>query len=133
MSLTGMLLVGVVAIVASQAFAITPPITDSRGRGQPGSIATLEQVTLIGSRQWDSVPGRDASKPVLLFLAGGRAEALATASRAGRTRGTLRRRQLGAPGLGQVLDAVDRATITPERYIEAAQPGAATERAIWPG
>ena len=35
-SLAGMLLVGVLAVVASQAFAMTPPITDSQGQTAAG-------------------------------------------------------------------------------------------------
>ena len=42
-SVAGMLLVGVLAVVASQRFATTPPITDSQGEPLPGSIATLER------------------------------------------------------------------------------------------
>ena len=71
LAVTGILVVGVLAVVASQAFAKTPPITDSHGKPLPGSIATLEKVTLNGSQQWISIRGRDVSKPVLLFLAGG--------------------------------------------------------------
>ena len=121
-SLVGMLLVGVLAVVASQAFAMTPPVTDSQGKSLPGSIATLEQVTLNGSQQWISVRGRDASKPVLLFLAGGPGGSqLATARYA---LGGLEEHFVVVnweqPGSGKSFDAVDRAIITPERYIEDA-------------
>jgi len=70
-SLAGILLVGVLAVMASQAFAMTPPITDAAGKPLPGSIATLETVPLNGSEQWVSIRGRDITNPVLLFLAGG--------------------------------------------------------------
>ena len=104
-SLAGVLLVGVLAVVASQAFAKTPPITDSQGNPLPGSIATLEKVTLNGSQQWISIRGKDTSKPVLL-LPGGRAGRQPTDHRAlrpGRAGGSFRRRQLGAARRGQIL------------------------------
>jgi pimeloyl-ACP methyl ester carboxylesterase len=122
-SLAGLLLVGVLAVGASQAFAKTPPITDAQGKPLPGSIATLEQVTLNGSRQWVSIRGKDTSKPVLLFLAGGPGGSqLATARYA---LGGLEEHFVVVnweqPGAGKSFDAVDRSTITPERYIADAR------------
>lgn len=121
-SLAGLAAVAVVAVVASQAFATTPPIVDAQGQALPGSIATLEQVTLNESQQWISIRGQDASKPVLLFLAGGPGGSqLATARYA---LGGLEEHFVVVnweqPGAGKSFDAVDRATITPERYIEDA-------------
>jgi hypothetical protein len=43
-SLLGVIIVSVIAVVASQYFATTPPITDASGQPIPGSIATLEKV-----------------------------------------------------------------------------------------
>lgn len=121
-SLAGLAVVAVVAVVASQAFASTPPIVDAQGEPLAGSIATLEQVTLNDSHQWISVRGQDASKPVLLFLAGGPGGSqLATARYA---LGGLEEHFVVVnweqPGAGKSFDAVDRSTITPERYIEDA-------------
>lgn len=70
-SLGGIFLAAVMAVLTSQAFAMTPPITGADGKPLPGSIASLEQVTLNDSRQWISNRGEDVTKPVLLFLAGG--------------------------------------------------------------
>jgi pimeloyl-ACP methyl ester carboxylesterase len=121
-SLAGLAVVAVVAVVASQAFAATPPIVGEQGEPLPGSIATLEQITLIDSQQWISIRGQDASKPVLLFLAGGPGGSqLATARYA---LGGLEEHFVVVnweqPGAGKSFDAVDRSTITPERYIEDA-------------
>jgi len=121
-SLAGLLIVAALAVAASQAFAMTPPILGADGKPLPGSTATLEQVTLNGSRQWISIRGHDISKPVLLFLAGG----------PGGSQLTTERFALGGleehfvvlnweqPGAGKSFDAVDRATLTPDRYIEDA-------------
>lgn len=121
-SLVGVLVVGILAVAASQAFAMTPPILGADGKPLPGSIATLEQVTLNGSRQWISIRGKDTAKPVLLFLAGG----------PGGSQLAAQRYALGGledhfvvvhweqPGSGKSFDAVDRSTMTPERYIEDA-------------
>ncbi|HSN75991.1 MAG TPA: alpha/beta hydrolase [Anaerolineae bacterium] len=121
-SLTGLAFVAIAAVVASQAFAMTPPIVDAQGQPLPGSIATLEQVTLNDSQQWISIRGQDASKPVLLFLAGGPGGSqLATARYA---LSGLEEHFVVVnweqPGAGKSFDAVDRSTITPERYIEDA-------------
>lgn len=49
----------------------TPPITDAAGRVIPGSVATLEQVPIHGTRQWILMRGYSEQLPVLLFLSGG--------------------------------------------------------------
>ncbi len=121
-AVAGVVLVAVLAVVASQAFATTPAITDEQGQPLPGSIASLEQITLNGSQQWVSIRGQDTNKPLLLFLAGG----------PGGTQLGTARFALGGleahfvvvnweqPGAGKSLDAVDRSTLTPERYVEDA-------------
>ena len=117
--LAGMLLITILAVVTSQALAFTPPITDIQGNVFPGSIASLEKVDLNGSQQWISIRGRDVSKPILLFLAGG----------PGGSQLVTERRALGEledhfvvvnweqPGAGKSFDAVDRSTLSPERYV----------------
>ncbi len=68
----GILLVGVGgAVVGSQWHASTPPILGANGQPLPGSIATMEQVTLNGSQQWITIRGTNAHHPVLLWLNGG--------------------------------------------------------------
>ena len=115
----GTLLVSLLAVWLSQVYAMTPPITDAQGRPIPGSIAALEKVSLNGSEQWISIRGKDVHKPVLLFLAGGPG---------GSQLATARYALAGLedhfvvvnweqPGAGKSFDAVDRASLTPERYI----------------
>lgn len=118
-ALSGMVLVGIISILVSQAFAATPRIVDAQGREIPGSIATLEQVDLNGSKQWISIRGRDTNKPVLLFLAGGPGGSqLVTARRAlGELEDHFIVVNWEQPGAGKSFDAVDRSTLTPERYI----------------
>lgn len=65
---SGMILGSVLAIVASQIFAATPPITDVNGKPLLNSIATLEKVNLNGSEQWITIRGQDVDKPILLNL-----------------------------------------------------------------
>lgn len=117
--LAGMIAVSFLAVVISQAYTFTPPITDADGKVIPGSIATLEKVELNGSQQWISIRGKDVNRPVLLFLAGG----------PGGSQLVTQRRALGAledhfvvvnweqPGAGKSFDAVDRSELSPERYI----------------
>jgi pimeloyl-ACP methyl ester carboxylesterase len=119
LSLAGIIFVSWIAIAVSQFFTKTPSITDTQGNPIPGSIATLEKVNLNGSEQWISIRGRDTGKPVLLFLAGG----------PGGSQLVTERRALSGledhfvvvnweqPGAGKSFDAVDRSTLTPERYI----------------
>ena len=104
-SLAGILIVAVLAVAASQAFAMTPPILDANGKPLPGSIATLETVTLNGSRQWISIRGKDTTKPVLLFLARAarRQSTDHRAFRPGWVGGAFRGCQLGTAWLRQIL------------------------------
>jgi pimeloyl-ACP methyl ester carboxylesterase len=118
-SILGVIIVGVIAVVASQYFSTTPPILDANGQPIPGSIATLEKVELNGSQQWVSIRGKDVNKPVLLFLAGGPGGSQLVTER--RTLARLEDHFVVVnweqPGAGKSFDAVDRATLTPERYI----------------
>ena len=121
-SVAGILVVGVLAVSASQAFAMTPPILGADGNPLPGSIATLETVTLNGSRQWISIRGQDTTKPVLLFLAGGPGGSQLATERF--ALGELEKHFVVVnweqPGAGKSFDAVDRSSLTPDRYIEDA-------------
>ncbi|MDX2358819.1 alpha/beta hydrolase [Dietzia sp. PP-33] len=63
-----MALAAIVAVLASQTLAITPPITGPDGEPVPGSVAEMESVELGGSEQWITIRGHDASNPVLLNL-----------------------------------------------------------------
>ena len=67
-ALVGIILLSTVAIIASQVFAATPPITDKNGNPVPGSIATLEKVNLNGTEQWITIRGHDVNQPILLNL-----------------------------------------------------------------
>lgn len=121
-SLVGVLVVAILAVLLSQSFATTPPITDAQGNPLPGSIASLETVDLNGSQQWISIRGKDTSKPVLLFLAGGPGGSqLATARFAlGGLEDHFVVVNWDQPGAGKSFDSVTRSTLTPERYIQDA-------------
>lgn len=115
----GLLVVALLAIWISQVTATTPPITDANGDPIPGSIATLEQVTLGDSEQWVTIRGQSTENPVLLFLSGG----------PGGSELAMTRKYLGAleahfvvvnwdqPGTGKSYRAVDFDELTPERYV----------------
>jgi pimeloyl-ACP methyl ester carboxylesterase len=120
--LGGILLVSVIAVWLSQAFAMTPPIRGANGEILPNSIASLETVTLGGSEQWLTIRGKDTSNPVLLFLAGGPG-----GSELAWTRNYLSALEdhfvvvnWDQPGAGKSFAAVDIATLTPERYLSDA-------------
>lgn len=66
--LAAMALLAAAAVAASQAFAATPSILDGDGRPLPGSIASMEEVELNGTRQWVTIRGHDTANPVLLNL-----------------------------------------------------------------
>jgi pimeloyl-ACP methyl ester carboxylesterase len=122
MSIGGLLLVNLIAVIASQVYAQTPPIVDERGKPIPGSIATLEKINLNGSEQWITIRGEDAGKPVLLHLGMG-----------GPGGGGFATRSLfeplekdfvvvawDEPGTGKSYNAVPISTLTPQRFIEDA-------------
>lgn len=121
-TLVGMTVVVLAATIASQMYAATPPITGADGKPLPGSIATLEKVTLNGSQQWITIRGQDATKPILLNLGMG-----------GPGGGGFATRTLFAPlekdfvvvswdepGTGKSYKAVPIESLTPERFIEDA-------------
>jgi pimeloyl-ACP methyl ester carboxylesterase len=66
--LIGFVVVAGLAVAASQSFAATPPILGTNGQPLPGSIATMEKVTLNGSEQWITMRGKNVNNPVLLYL-----------------------------------------------------------------
>ena len=117
----GLIMLGLLTVVISQLSAYTPAIVDAQGKQLPGSIATLEKINLGGSEQWLSIRGKSTDNPLLLFLAGG----------PGGSQLASLRHSLGAagledhfvvvnweqPGSGKSFEAVDRSTMTPERYL----------------
>ena len=66
--LAEMIIVSLIAVVASQLFAATPPLASADGQPIPGSIATLEKVNINGTEQWISIRGHDVNKPIFLHL-----------------------------------------------------------------
>lgn len=118
----GIVIVSVIAIWLSQAFAATPPITRADGTPVPGSITELRTVNLNGSEQWITIRGYNTDNPVLLFLAGG----------PGGSELVMTRRYLGdlekhfvvvnwdQPGTGKSYNAVDIDSLTPQRYVDDA-------------
>ncbi len=121
-SLAGMAAIAVLAVLASQIFAATPPILGEDGRPLPGSIAVLEQVELNGSKQWITIRGEDATKPVLLNLGMG-----------GPGGGGFATRTLfeplekdfvvvswDEPGTGKSINAVPFSRLNRERFVEDA-------------
>jgi pimeloyl-ACP methyl ester carboxylesterase len=64
-------LLAALALRAWRRPARTAPITDADGRVVPGSVATLERVTLGGVEQALLVRSLDPRNPVLLYLHGG--------------------------------------------------------------
>ncbi len=121
-TLAGMVLIIIIATAASQIYAATPPITGADGKPLPGSIAALEEITLNGSRQWITIRGQDATKPILLNLGMGGPGGGGFASR------TLFEPlekdfvvvSWDEPGTGKSYQAVPLSALTPERFIEDA-------------
>ena len=117
--LAGFIAIALLAIVASQLFASTPPILDANGKPIPNSIAVMEKVKLSGAEEWITIRGKDSRNPVLLFLAGG----------PGGSQLVLEQRALAGledhfvvvnwdqPGAGKSFDAIDHAKLTSDRYI----------------
>ncbi len=129
------LLVGLgVAAVESQWHASTAQILGANGQPLPGSIATLEQITVNGSRQWITIRGKNAHNPVLLFLMGGPGAG-----------GFLDQGFLAPledhfvvvnwdqPNTGKSYGAVPREQLTPQRYVADAYALTQLLRALPPG
>ena len=121
-SLAGIVMVSLVAIVASQFFAATPPVTDATGQPIPGSIATLEKVEINGTEQWITIRGQDVNKPILLHLGMG-----------GPGGGGFATRSLfeplekdfvvvawDEPGTGKSYNALPISTLTTQRFVDDA-------------
>lgn len=101
----------------------TLPITDASGQPLAGSIAALESITLGGTQQWITLRGKDRSKPVLLYLAGGPG-----GSDLAWTRKYLVTLEddfvivnWDQPGSGKSYKAVSASQLTPERYLNDAR------------
>ncbi len=116
----GIVLVSLIAVALSQAFASTPPIKGADGKPLPGSIATLEKITLNGTEQWITVRGQDATKPVLLNLGMG-----GPGGGGFSTRSTFQPLEKDfivvswdEPGTGKSYHALPIASLTPERFIQ---------------
>jgi pimeloyl-ACP methyl ester carboxylesterase len=118
----GSLAVLLLAVLASQVFAATPPITGPQGQPLPNIIAVLEKVTINGSEQWITIRGKDAGNPVLLHLGMG-----------GPGGGGFATRTLfepledhfvvvswDEPGTGKSYGAVPISSLTPQRFVEDA-------------
>ena len=116
----GMVLVAVVAVVASQVFAATPPITDADGRPLPNSIASLEKVNLNGTEQWITIRGWDTRNPVLLNLGmggpGGGGFATRTQFEPLEQHFTVV--SWDEPGTGKSIGAVPLNQLTKERFVQ---------------
>lgn len=107
-------------IAVTQWTASTPPIRDERGNAVDGSIAKMIQVDLNGRDEWITLRGQDATKPVLLFLAGGPG-----GTQMGAVRQDLAELEKhfvvvnwDQPGSGKSYAAVSRKELTPGTYIE---------------
>ncbi len=120
--LAGMALAAVLAVIASQVFAGTPPIKGADGKPVPGSIASLEKVTLNGSEQWISIRGYDVTKPILLHLGmgGPGGGGFATRSLFEPLEKDFVVVSWDEPGTGKSYHAVPISELTPERFIEDA-------------
>ena len=119
-SLAGILGIAILAIISSQVFAATPPITDVSGKPLPGSIASLEKVNINGTEQWITIRGQAVNKPILLNLGMG-----------GPGGGGFTTRTLfeplekdfvvvswDEPGTGKSYHSVPISTLTPQRFVE---------------
>lgn len=120
--MAGLILTSLIAVLASQIFAATPAITDAHGRPVPGSIATLEKVTINGTEQWITIRGRDATKPVLLYLGmgGPGGGGFATRSLLAPLEKDFVLVAWDEPGTGKSYHAVPISELTPERFVEDA-------------
>jgi pimeloyl-ACP methyl ester carboxylesterase len=115
--------VAVGAVGVSQYFASTPPIRDAAGNPIVKSIAVMEKVTLGGSEEWITIRGKDATKPLLLYLgiggpgAGGfPANALTLAP----LEDDFVVVNWDQPGTGKSYKAAEISTLTVERFVSDA-------------
>ena len=120
--LGGILLVSLIAVVASQVFAATPPIVGADGQPIPNSIASLEKVSINGTEQWISIRGHDATKPILLNLGmgGPGGGGFATRSLFEPLEKDFVVVSWDEPGTGKSYNAVPISTLTPDRFVEDA-------------
>jgi len=120
--LSGVTLVSSLAIVASQIFAATPPITDVNGKPLPDSIASLEKVNLNGSEQWITIRGQDVDKPILLNLGmgGPGGGGFATRSLFEPLEKDFVVVSWDEPGTGKSYNAVPFSTLNKQRFVEDA-------------
>jgi len=120
--LGGIMVIGLIAIAASQFFATTPPITDLNGQPVPGSIATLEKVNMNGTEQWITIRGQDVNKPILLHLGmgGPGGGGFATRSLFEPLEKDFVVVSWDEPGTGKSFSAVPISTLTPQRFVEDA-------------
>ena len=118
----GVLLVSLIAVIASQFFAATPPITGADGQPIPGSIATLEKVTINGTEQWISIRGHDVNRPILLNLGmgGPGGGGFATRSLFEPLEKDFVVVSWDEPGTGKSFKAVPISTLTLDRFVEDA-------------
>ena len=122
-ALAALVAISILAVVLSQQFATTPPITGADGAPIPGSIAELAPVELNGRRQWITIRGHDQDKPVLLFLAGGPggSQLAATRKRLGELEKDFIVVNWDQPGAGKSYGAADFRSLTPQQYIDDGQ------------
>jgi pimeloyl-ACP methyl ester carboxylesterase len=120
--LAGIIIVSLMAVVASQFFAATPPIMDANGLPVPGSIATLEKVNINGSEQWISIRGHDVNKPILLNLGmgGPGGGGFATRSLFEPLEKDFVVVSWDEPGTGKSYNAVPISTLTTQRFVDDA-------------
>lgn len=120
--ITGMIVVIILAIIPSQVFAATHPITDANGKHLPNSIALLEKVNLNGSEQWITIRGQDVSKPILLNLGmgGPGGGGFATRSLFEPLEKDFVVVSWDEPGTGKSYNAVPFSALNKQRYVEDA-------------
>ncbi len=111
------------AVIGSQWHASTPPILDANGKPLPGSIATMEQVTLNGSQQWITVRGKNVHNPILLYLGIGGPGAGGLPNNA-MSLAALEEHFVvvnwDQPGTGKSYNTVPISTLTPQRFVDDA-------------
>jgi len=120
--LVGIILVSLIAIAASQFFASTPAIRETNGQPIPGSIASLEKVTINGTEQWITIRGHDVNKPILLHLGmgGPGGGGFATRSLFEPLEKDFVVVSWDEPGTGKSYNAVPISTLTKQRFVEDA-------------